>query len=315
MITKKNNFIFHAFNHSILQKYRMTQEINQNTNEIEADYWTEEIAPKGSLFDLKLKEVWKYRDLILLFVKRDFVAQYKQTVLGPAWHFIVPFVTTVLYVIVFGNIMNVTTDGIHPFLFYLTSTLSWSFFSKCLQGTAVTFSANQHIFGKVYFPRLVTPISTIISALLNFGISLILLMGSVAYFHFFTDEKIFFSNWIFSLPLLLFISGLLALGLGIIVSSLTTKYKDLTVFIGFGIQLMMFFSAVLYPLSQIPAEYAWAAKYNPLVPLMEAFRMAFLGVGSVVFIDVIYTGILSIIIFIIGIVLFNRTERTFMDTV
>lgn len=296
----------------------MTQEINQTNKEVtdfENDYWTEEIAPTGSLFDLKLKEVWKYRDLIYLFVKRDFVAQYKQTVLGPTWHFIVPFVTTILYVIVFGNIMNVSTGGIHPFLFYLTSTLSWSFFAKCLQGTAVTFSANQHIFGKVYFPRLVTPISTIISALLNFGISLILLIGSVAYFYIFTEEKIFLSTWIFALPLLLFISALLALGLGIIISSLTTKYRDLTIFIGFGIQLLMFFSAVLYPLSQIPKEYAWAAKYNPLVPLMEAFRMAFLGVGNVEFIDVIYTGILSIVLFIIGIILFNRTERTFMDTV
>jgi lipopolysaccharide transport system permease protein len=292
-----------------------TQNNSNNSIELTDNYWTEEIVPTGSLFDLKLKEVWKYRDLILLFVKRDFVAQYKQTVLGPTWHFIVPFVTTVLYVIVFGNIMNVSTDGIHPFLFYLTSTLSWSFFSKCLQGTAVTFSANQHIFGKVYFPRLVTPISTIISALLNFGISLILLIGSVAYFYIFTEEKIFLSNWIFALPLLLFISGLLALGLGIIISSLTTKYRDLTIFIGFGIQLLMFFSAVLYPLSQIPAEYAWAAKYNPLVPLMEAFRMAFLGVGNVNFIDVVYTGILSVVIFFIGIILFNRTERTFMDTV
>lgn len=293
----------------------MNQDLINNQTELTDDYWTEEIIPTGSLFDLKLKEVWKYRDLILLFVKRDFVAQYKQTVLGPTWHFIVPFVTTVLYVIVFGNIMNVTTDGIHPFLFYLTSTLSWSFFSKCLQGTAVTFSANQHIFGKVYFPRLVTPISTIISALLNFSISLVLLIGSIAYFYFFTDERIFISNWIFALPLLLFISGLLALGLGIIISSLTTKYKDLTVFIGFGIQLLMFFSAVLYPLSQIPAEYAWAAKYNPLVPLMEAFRMAFLGVGNVNIMDVVYTGILSVVVFIIGIILFNRTERTFMDTV
>lgn len=292
----------------------MNQEIT-SSNKINDEYWTEEIAPTGSLFDLKLKEVWKYRDLIYLFVKRDFVAQYKQTVLGPTWHFIVPFVTTVLYVIVFGNIMNVTTDGIHPFLFYLTSNLSWSFFAKCLQGTATTFSANQHIFGKVYFPRLVTPISTVISALLNFSISLILLIGSVAYFYLFTEEKIFITRWIFSLPLLLFITGLLALGLGIIISSLTTKYKDLTIFIGFGIQLLMFFSAVLYPLSQIPAQYAWAAKYNPLVPLMESFRMAFLGVGNVNFIDVIYTGILAVVVFIIGIVIFNRTERTFMDTV
>ncbi len=293
----------------------MNQEIEKTNNETSKDYWTEEIIPTGSLFDLKLKEVWKYRDLILLFVKRDFVAQYKQTVLGPTWHFIVPFVTTVLYVIVFGNIMNVSTDGTHPFLFYLTSTLSWSFFAKCLQGTATTFSANQHIFGKVYFPRLVTPISTIISGLLNFSISLLLLVGSVAYFYLFTDEKIILSNWVFALPLLLLISGLLALGLGIIISSLTTKYKDLTVFIGFGVQLLMFFSAVLYPLSQIPAQYAWAAKYNPLVPLMEAFRMAFLGAGNVNFIDVVYTGILSVVIFIVGIVLFNRTERTFMDTV
>lgn len=291
----------------------MTPKVNPNKKEI--DYWTEEIAPKGSLFDLKLKEVWRYRDLIFLFVKRDFVAQYKQTVLGPVWHFIVPFVTTILYVIVFGNIMNVTTNGVSPFLFYLTSTLSWSFFARCLQGTAVTFSSNQHIFGKVYFPRLVTPISTIISALLGFGISFILVIASIAYFYLFTDEKIFFSAWAFALPLLLLISGLLALGLGIIISALTTKYKDLTVFINFGIQLLMFFSAVLYPLSQIPANYAWAAKYNPLVPLMEGFRMAFLGVGNINFIDIIYTGILSIIVFIIGIILFNHTERTFMDTV
>ncbi|WP_338765416.1 ABC transporter permease [Bernardetia sp. ABR2-2B] len=283
--------------------------------ELKDDYWTEEIAPTGSLFDLKLKEVWKYRDLILLFVKRDFVAQYKQTILGPLWHFIVPFITTVLYVIVFGNIMNVTTNGTHPFLFYLVSTLSWSFFAKCLQGTAVTFSANQGIFGKVYFPRLVTPISTVFSALLGFGISLTLLIVSIAYFYFFTDEKIVLSIWVLALPIIMFISGTLALGLGIMISSLTSKYRDLTIFIGFGVQLLMFFSAVLYPLSQIPTQYAWAAKYNPLVTMMEGYRMAFLGVGSITVMDIVYLGILSIIVFIIGIILFNKTERTFMDTV
>ncbi len=294
----------------------MTQDLTQNKDtELSDDYWTEEIVPKGSLFDLKLKEVWRYRDLIYLFVKRDFVAQYKQTILGPMWHFIVPFMTTILYVMVFGNIMNVTTNGVHPFLFYLVSTLSWGFFAKCLQGTAVTFSANQGIFGKVYFPRLVTPISTIFSSLLGFGISLILLIGSFAYFYVFTDEKLILSIWLLSLPLLMFISGLLALGLGIIISSLTSKYRDLTIFIGFGVQLLMFFSAVIYPLSQIPEEYAWAAKYNPLVTLMEGFRMAFLGAGKITLMDLVYLLILSIVIFIIGIVLFNRTERTFMDTV
>ncbi len=296
----------------------MTQEINQSNKEItefENDYWTEEIVPKGSLFDLKLKEVWKYRDLIYLFVKRDFIAQYKQTVLGPMWHFIVPFLTTILYVVVFGNIMNVTTNGIPPFLFYLVSTLSWSFFAKCLQGTAVTFSANQGIFGKVYFPRLVTPISTIFSALLGFGISLILLVGAIAYYYIFTDDKLILSIWVLTLPILMFISGLLALGLGIIISSLTSKYRDLTIFIGFGVQLLMFFSAVIYPVAQIPEEYAWAAKYNPLVTMMEGFRKAFLGVGDITILDIVYLLVLSIVLFIIGIVLFNRTERTFMDTV
>lgn len=278
--------------------------------------WTEEITPLGSLFDLKLGEVWRYRDLIWLFVKRDFVAQYKQTVLGMAWHFIVPFVTTILYVVVFGNIIQVKTDGIHPFLFYLTSTLSWNFFAKCLQGTSATFTANQHIFGKVYFPRLVTPISTVISGALNLLISLLLLIGAVLYFHFFTSENIHFSvTWFLMLPVLFLISALMALGLGIMISSLTTKYRDLTVFIGFGVQLVMYFSAVIYPLSQIPAQYAWAAKYNPLVPLMEGFRMGFLGVGSADFVGVGYAFIFSLVVFLIGIVLFNRTERTFMDTV
>jgi len=317
VLRKKQNIAYIFI--TLFYTSRMAQEINKtpppNTNEIEADYWTEEIAPKGSLFDLKLKEVWKYRDLIYLFVKRDFVAQYKQTILGPMWHFIVPFMTTILYVIVFGNIMNVTTNGVHPFLFYLVSTLSWGFFAKCLQGTAVTFSANQGVFGKVYFPRLVTPISTIFSALLSFGISLLLLIGSFAYFYFFTDEKLILSIWVLTLPLLMAISGTLALGLGIIISSLTSKYRDLTICIGFGVQLLMFFSAVLYPLSQIPEKYEWAAKYNPLVTLMEGYRMAFLGVGSITILDVLYLGILSLVIFIIGIILFNRTERTFMDTV
>lgn len=291
----------------------MTQEINQNSQETEI--WTEEITPKGSLFDLKLREVWKYRDLIFLFVKRDFTAQYKQTVLGPLWHFFVPFITSFLYVIVFGNIMNVSTNNIHPFLFYLTSTLAWSFFSKCLIGTSTTFSANQHIFGKVYFPRLVTPISTIISALIGFGISLIMLVGSIIYFYFFTDETIIISIWILTLPIFIIISGLLSLGLGIMLSALTTKYRDLTIFIGFAIQLLMFISAVIYPVSQIPQKYAWAIKYNPLVTLMEGFRLSLLGVGNVTVIDVVYLGVFSLVLFIIGIILFNRTERTFMDTV
>ncbi len=291
----------------------MVQENNQESEK--NDNWTEEITPTGSLFDLKLKEVWKYRDLIFLFVKRDFTAQYKQTILGPLWHFLVPFVTSILYVIVFGNIMNVSTNDIHPFLFYLTSTLSWSFFSKCLLGTSTTFSANQHIFGKVYFPRLVTPISNIFSALIGFGISLVMLAGSVAYFYLFTDENIIFSIWILTLPLFLFICALLALGLGIMFSALTTKYRDLTIFIGFGVQLLMYISAVLYPVSQIPEGYAWAVKYNPLITLMEGFRLALLGVGNITVIDVVYLSIFAIVFFIIGVVLFNRTERTFMDTV
>jgi lipopolysaccharide transport system permease protein len=272
------------------------------------------IAPHGKVFDLKLAELWRYRDLILLFVRRDFVAQYKQTILGPAWHLIQPLLTTLMFTLIFGKVARISTDGAPAFIFYMAGTVIWSYFAAVLTTTADTFIANAAIFGKVYFPRLAVPVSILISRLIAFAIQFFLFLLILAWFLASSDE-VQLNAWVLATPLLLLMMAALGLGLGVIISALTTRYRDLQVLVHFGVQLLMFASPVIYPLSALPEHWrSWAA-LNPIAPIIEAFRHAYLGVGSV---DLQMLGIsfvtISVILFI-GIALFNRVERTFMDTV
>lgn len=276
--------------------------------------WTEIIEPHGHIFDLKLKELWQYRDLIYLFVRRDFVAQYKQTILGPAWHFIQPLLTTVMFTIVFGKIAKIPTDGMPPFIFYMAGTVIWTYFANVLTATAGTFTGNAGIFGKVYFPRLAIPVANLFSKLIAFALQFFFFLCFLTYF-IWRGSAIHPNVWVLTTPLLLLMMAALSLGLGIIISAMTTRYRDLTVLIGFGVQLLMYASPVIYPLSSLPEKWRFWAGLNPIAPIIEVFRYAFLGSGSV---DPTMLGLSSFIIsviLLIGIVMFNKVERTFMDTV
>lgn len=273
------------------------------------------ITAKHSLFDLNLKELWQYRDLIALFVKKDLALIYKQTILGPAWILLNPFITTVIYTIVFGNIANLSTDGIPKILFYMAGNALWSFFAECINKTANTFRDNAHVFGKVYFPRMTKPISTILSAAINFGIQM--LMFACFWVYFIVTGQVF-PNWmtILALPLVLLVMGSMALGCGIIVSSLTTKYRDLSIVVTFGVSLWMYATPVVYPLSTASEGLLRIALLiNPVTPLMELFRYMFLGQGQISIPGLIWSIMFAIIVLLGGILLFNRVEKTFMDTV
>ena len=277
--------------------------------------WDEEIKPSVKLLELRLGEVWKYRDLLLLFVKRDFTAQYKQTILGPLWHFIQPIFTTVVFLVVFNQIANISTDGIEPILFYMSGIAIWNYFSSCLNATSSTFTANAGIFGKVYFPRLVIPLSTVLSQLIKFGIQFLLLLVAMIYFGIKSNHFHFGTSWLL-IPVLLLMMAALGLGLGIIISSLTTKYRDFTVLIGFAVQLLMYATPIAYPLSFLKTKgYAWLVMYNPLTPIVEAFRYALFGIGSFSTVQLLYSAIFIIITLTIGLITFNKVERSFMDTV
>jgi lipopolysaccharide transport system permease protein len=277
--------------------------------------WDEIIAPRGKFFDLRLKEVWRYRDLLLLFVKRDFAAQYKQTVLGPLWHVIQPVFTTAVFMLVFHGIAGIGTDGIEAVLFYMSGITIWNYFSSCLTATSSTFVANAGIFGKVYFPRLVIPLSTVLSNIIKFGIQFCLLLCVMIYFGIRNKEFYFGVSWLLVPVLVLMMAGL-GLGLGIIISSLTTKYRDLTVLIGFAVQLLMYITPIPYPLSFLKGKsYGWIVEYNPLTPIVEAFRYSLFGRGSYDAAHLAYSGIFIVIILFIGMLIFNKVERSFMDTV
>ncbi|MEO6231181.1 MAG: ABC transporter permease [Ferruginibacter sp.] len=281
----------------------------------EPEHWDLVLEPKGSLFNLNLKEVWRYRDLLWLFVKRDFAAQYKQTILGPLWHFIQPIFTTIVFLMVFGKIANIPTDGIEPVLFYMSGISIWNYFSACLTATSNTFVANAGIFGKVYFPRLIIPLSTVMSNMVKFGIQFSLLLVAMAWFGFKNHHFHFGVSWLF-IPLLVLMMSGLGLGLGIIISSLTTKYRDFTVLIGFAVQLLMYATPVAYPLSFLKDKsfYAWIA-WNPLTPIVEAFRFALFGVGTVDLTGLLYSaGVIAVCLFA-GVLIFSKVERSFMDTV
>ena len=273
------------------------------------------IEPQAHLFDLKLREVWNYRDLLVLFVKRDFSAQYKQTILGPLWHFIQPIFTTLVFLLVFGKIANIPTDGIEPVLFYMSGISIWNYFSACLTSTSNTFVANAGIFGKVYFPRLVIPLSTVLSNVVKFGIQFLLLLAVMVFFGIKSHHFHFGISWLL-IPLLVLMMAGLGLGLGIIISSLTTKYRDFTVLIGFAVQLLMYATPIAYPMSFLKSKSfaAWIA-WNPLTPIVEAFRYALFGTGSVNAAGLMYSGCFIGIVLFLGMLIFSKVERTFMDTV
>ncbi|MBA3073154.1 MAG: ABC transporter permease [Anaerolineae bacterium] len=278
------------------------------------NHWDLILEPKRAWWDLRLNQVWRYRDLVLLFVRRDFVSYYKQTILGPLWFLIQPILTTLMYTFIFGNIASISTDGLPQFLFYLSGTVLWAYFAECLNKTSDTFITNANIFGKVYFPRLVMPISILLSNLITFSIQFVLFLGFLLYF-ILTGTNVHPSWAVFTLPILLILMAGLGLGFGIIISSLTTKYRDLRFLVQFGVQLWMFATPVIYPISAIPEKIRWVIFLNPITPIIEAFRFAFLGVGDFSWIRLAYSCIVMIIVFISGILIFNRVETTFMDTV
>jgi lipopolysaccharide transport system permease protein len=262
-----------------------------------------------------LKEVWQYRDLMWMFIKRDFAAQYKQTILGPLWHFIQPLFTTLIFVVVFSQIAAISTDGLPPLLFYLSGITIWNYFSSCLIATSGTFVSNAYIFGKVYFPRLVMPISVVLSNMVKFGIQLLLLLGVMVWYA--IDGVSFqLSTNLLYIPLLLLMMAGMGLGLGIIISSLTTKYRDFTVLVTFGVQLLMYATPVVYPMSVVEnMQLKFWLSLNPLVPVIEAFRYALLGVGSFESMQLIYSAVFICIVLVLGLLMFGKVEKTFMDTV
>lgn len=276
--------------------------------------WTKVIGPVSGWFNIRFGDIWRYRDLIALFVRRDFVSQYKQTILGPAWHIIQPLMTTIIFTIVFGRIAKISTDGAPPFLFYMSGNIIWSYFAAVLTGTSGTFIANAQIFGKVYFPRLVSPVSLVLSRIIAFSVQFVLYLGFLVWF-IAKGADIHPNGWILALPLVLIYTAALGLGCGIIISSMTVRYRDLVVLVGFGVQLWMYLSPVVYPVSAIPDKYQLLIMFNPVAPVLEFFRYAFLGVGTVQ-VEYLALGLITTgFILLVGIVIFSRVERTFMDTV
>ena len=276
--------------------------------------WTMEIRSRSGWFDINLSELWQYRDLIMLFVQRDFIAYYKQTVLGPLWFILQPLFTTVVFTIIFSSIAHIPTDGFPPFLFYLSGTIAWTYFATCMTKTSNTFMANAGIFGKVYFPRLVVPISIVISNLISFAIQFGLFLIFLLWFYL-NGSTIQPNIWILLTPLLLVQMAALGLGMGILISSLTTKYRDLALAFGFGVQLWMYATPVVYPLSQIPAQWQWLFALNPMTAIVETFRYAFLGSGAIQSWMLGVSLGMTILVLILGIVLFSRVEKNFMDII
>lgn len=284
-----------------------TQMENKNTE------WTNVISSEHSLFKLNLKEVWDYRDLVYMFVKRDFVSSFKQTILGPLWFFINPIFTTVVYLIVFGNIANLSTDGAPKILFYLAGVTLWNYFSSSLGGTSNVFVGNAGIFGKVYFPRLVMPITIVISNLMRFGVQFLLFI--VVFFFYWYKGEVTPNWWVLFTPIFILMMSLFALGVGMIFSSLTTKYRDLSMLLTFGISLYMYATPVIYPTSMLSAKIQPYAKYNPLTGIFEGFKYAWMGVGEFHPIMLVYSSVIILILLAIGTVIFNKVEKGFMDTV
>ncbi len=288
-----------------------------NTTQNSDSDWLFEITPKNKFFSLNLKEIWQYRDLLMLFVKRDVVTVYKQTVLGPLWYLIQPLFTSIIFTVIFNSVAGISTESVPPFLFNLAGITVWNYFTSCLNDTSDTFKKNATIFGKVYFPRVIMPLSVVISNLLKFGIQFLIFVIFYV-FYFLKGAAISINGTTLFFPLLVALMGILGLGLGMIISSLVTKYRDFTYLIGFGVQLLMYLSAVMYPMALIKEKlpsYGWLVAYNPLAYVIETTRYMLLGIGSVSILGLIYTFSITIVVFIVGLLVFNKTEKSFIDTV
>jgi lipopolysaccharide transport system permease protein len=294
--------------------------MNSVNNDQESDtstipsQWTMIISPQRRWYDFHMDDLWRYRDLISLFVKRDFVAYYKQTILGPLWYFIQPIFSTLVFTIIFGQIAKISTDGMPAFLFYLAGNTIWSYFASCLTATSNTFLNNAGIFGKVYFPRMTVPISIVFSNLISFGIRFCLFIVFWLFF-WISGSAVKPNLWAFTLPLLIFLMGIMGLGFGIIISSLTTKYRDLQQLVGFGVQLLMYITPIVYPLSSVSGIWRTLILINPMTAVIEIFRLGFLGVANINPIWLCYTAGFTLITLLIGLALFNKVEASFMDTV
>jgi lipopolysaccharide transport system permease protein len=288
----------------------MQQEKNQDSSN-----WTEIIKPQRSLFDLRLKDVWNYKDLLFMFVKRDFVANYKQTILGPLWFIIQPVLTTLMYTIVFGNFAKISTNGQPKILFYLAGVTIWNYFSDTFNRTSSVFTSNANIFGKVYFPRLIVPLSIIVSGLIRFSIQFTLFMSFLIYYLLQSNDTVNPNMYVLLTPVLLFLMAGLALGAGMIISSMTTKYRDFTYLVSFGVTLLMYATPVIYPIEFLPQKYKTIIMLNPLSGIVETFRYAWLGSGSFSWQLLGYSFCFVIMLLMFGIVIFNKVEKNFMDTV
>ncbi|MDI6046621.1 ABC transporter permease [Flavobacterium yafengii] len=279
--------------------------------------WLFEITPKNKFFSLNLKEVWQYRDLLLLFVKRDVVTVYKQTVLGPLWYLIQPLFTSITFTIIFNTVAGIDTGTVPPFLFNLAGITIWNYFTACLNGTSDTFRSNAGIFGKVYFPRIIVPLSIVVSNLLKFGIQFFIFICFYLYYYI-QGASIEMNVTALFFPLLIVMMGILGLGLGMLISSLVTKYRDFSNLIGFGVQLLMYLSAVMYPMALIKDKlptYGWLVEYNPLAYVIETTRYMLLNVGHISIWGLGYTFLVTVVVFFTGVLIFNRTEKSFIDTV
>lgn len=276
--------------------------------------WDLVIEGTNSLFDLKFRDVLRYRDLLYLFVKRDFVSFYKQTVLGPLWFFIQPIFTTIVYTFVFGNLAGISTDGLPQPLFYLSGITAWSYFADCLTKTSTVFRDNANIFGKVYFPRIIMPLSIVASNLVRFGVQMLLFLCVLGYFAW-QGSAFVITLAVLMFPVLILLMALLGLGSGLIITAMTTKYRDLAFLVQFGVQLLMYGTTVIYPLSAAPVKYRHIIELNPMTGIIEAFRYGFLGKGEFTVWSLGYSVLFSLAIFLIGIIVFNKTEKTFVDTV
>lgn len=273
------------------------------------------ISSRHNWYDLKLKEVWQYRDLILLFTRRNFAVGYKQTILGPVWIFLNPLISSLAHAFIFGGIAGIGTDGIPALLFYLSSNAIWQFFNACVVDNASTFTGNAGVFGKVYFPRLTVPIASVLSSVIRFGIQMIMVLACLLFYVAMGTVVPNWHSWLL-LPVILLHLGLLGMGVGVIVSSLTTKYRDLSVLVGFGMQLWMYATPVVYPMSEL--EEGWMQlllKINPVTAPIELFRYAILGQGSIMTESIVLSWIITLTVTVVGVMIFNKIEKTFMDTV
>lgn len=279
-----------------------------------SENWTTIIRPKNKLLQVDFDEIWQYRDLLAMFVKRDIVTQYKQTILGPAWYFIQPALTTIMYMVVFGGIAKISTDGLPQPLFYLAGIVCWQYFADCLNKTSSTFTANQAIFGKVYFPRLIMPLATVSSNLVRMGIQFLLFIA-VYFYYIFMKVGVAPNIYALLIPVLILMLAGLALGFGIIISSMTTKYRDLTILFTFVVQLWMYATPVIYPLSTMSPKMQKIMSINPLTSIVETFKYGTMGVGTFSWASLAYSFIFMLVLLAVGIVVFNKVQRSFMDTV